>query len=230
MEYLKIWCSFSEIIEPLNDSERGRLFTAMLEYAESGVLPDFKGNERYVWPAAKQNIDRARCENDRQKANGSKGGRPRKETQENQVKPTETQENQVKPTETLKDNNKENITPKKEENVNARAVAEMPFDLTESDIHSSMLQDRQIEEAAKSIGLQTTEAGMIRGRELCRKYGLDKVLDAISKSVDVPKWAYVEGVLKGKGKQNDNRGNNSSVQGSSGEKPSKYAFLFDDAV
>lgn len=105
MEYLKVWTSFAEILEPLNDSERGRLFTAMLIYAERGEMPEFKGNERYIWPVAKQSIDRARTESDR----GSKGGRPRKEesseklneTQENLEKLNETQENH-------KDNNKDN--------------------------------------------------------------------------------------------------------------------------
>lgn len=103
MEYLKIWTSFAEIIEPLNDSERGRLFTAMLVYADCGELPEFKGNERYVWPIAKQAIDRARAESEKLAANGSKGGRPRK----NQEKPNETKENQEKPNESHKDNNKE---------------------------------------------------------------------------------------------------------------------------
>ena len=108
MEYLKVWCSFAEIIEPLNDSERGRLFTAMLVYAESGELPEFKGNERYVWPIAKQSIDRAREESHKGRENGSKGGRPQKpeETNRNQTKPTETTENQQEPTESYKDKDK----------------------------------------------------------------------------------------------------------------------------
>ena len=87
MEYLKIWVSFAEILEPLNDSERGRLFTAMLEYAATGTPPEFKGNERFTWPAAKQAIDRARAESERLTANGSKGRRPRK----NQQKPNQVQ-------------------------------------------------------------------------------------------------------------------------------------------
>lgn len=105
MEYLKIWTSFAEIIEPLNDAERGRLFTAMLNYAEREELPEFKGNERYTWPMAKQAIDRARAESEKQTANGSKGGRPKK----NPEKPTETQQNPEKPTETLKDKDKEKV-------------------------------------------------------------------------------------------------------------------------
>lgn len=110
MNYLKIWTSFREVIDPLNDGERGRLFTAMLEYAELGTLPEFKGNERFIWPSAKQAIDRARAESEKQTANGSKGGRPRSA----QNKPTETQQNPTKPTETPKDKEKEKRKESKE--------------------------------------------------------------------------------------------------------------------
>ena len=99
MEYLKIFVSFAEVIEPLNDSERGRLFVAMLKYAERGELPELKGNERFVWPIAKQSIDRTRDENERLRANGARGGRPRKakETNENQQKPNESQKDNDNP-------------------------------------------------------------------------------------------------------------------------------------
>lgn len=98
MEYLKIWTSFRETISPLNDAEKGRLFDAMLLYAETGEQPDFKGNERYIWPTAKQAIDRAAQKVDTLRRNGTKGGRPPKpnETKENQEKPNETKENQTK--------------------------------------------------------------------------------------------------------------------------------------
>ena len=110
MEYLKIWVSFSEIIEPLNDSERGRLFTAMLQYAETETVPEFKGNERFVWAIAKQTIDQARAASERLTVNGSKGGRPKAtETNVNQTKPTETNGNQTKPNESLKENINKNI-------------------------------------------------------------------------------------------------------------------------
>ena len=35
MEYLKVFTDFVKVMEPLGDAERGRLFTAMLEYADS---------------------------------------------------------------------------------------------------------------------------------------------------------------------------------------------------
>ena len=94
MNYLKIWTSFREVIDPLNDGERGRLFTAMLEYAELGTLPEFKGNERFIWPSAKQAIDRAAEKAEILHQNGAKGGRPPKQ---NKRKPNETKENQTEP-------------------------------------------------------------------------------------------------------------------------------------
>lgn len=70
--------SYLKSIEPLNDAERGRLFTAMLEYSISGAAPELRGNERYIFPTMKEQIDRdkvsyeAKCAKNRE--NGAKGG------------------------------------------------------------------------------------------------------------------------------------------------------------
>ena len=58
MKYLKVFVDFADKIELLGDAERGRLFKAMLEYASSGAEPDLRGNERFIWPTAKSEIDR----------------------------------------------------------------------------------------------------------------------------------------------------------------------------
>ena len=58
MRYLKVFTDFAGSIEELNDAEVGRLFRAMLSYAESGTVPDLKGNERFIWGTAKMNIDK----------------------------------------------------------------------------------------------------------------------------------------------------------------------------
>lgn len=101
MKYLKVWTSFLDIMQPLKDDEKGRLFVAMLVYAESFKEPEtFTGNERFVWPAARQWIDLTYSENIKQRENGKKGGRPK--TQDNQDKPNKTQLNPIKPSETLK--------------------------------------------------------------------------------------------------------------------------------
>lgn len=60
MKYLKIFTDFVEKIEPFNDTEVGRLFRAMLVYAETGTEENLRGNERFIWNTAKQEIDRQR--------------------------------------------------------------------------------------------------------------------------------------------------------------------------
>ena len=58
MKYLKVWTDFANAMEPLKDAERGRLFTGMLDYAERGAEPELVGNERFIWPTVKAEIDR----------------------------------------------------------------------------------------------------------------------------------------------------------------------------
>lgn len=113
MKYLKVFTDFADAMEELGDAERGRLFTAMLKYAETGAAPDFRGNERFIWPVAKLQIDRmaAECEGRAKtsRENGSKGGRPKK-TQcnpKNQAGFSKTQKSQDKDKD--KDKDKENI-------------------------------------------------------------------------------------------------------------------------
>ena len=112
MKYLKVFTDFAEAIEPLSEAERGRLFTAMLQYASTGETAELKGAERFVWPTAKQNIDRTRAEVERNSACGSKGGRPKKpaETDLNRKKPAETDLNRKK-ADKDKDKDKDNIIP-----------------------------------------------------------------------------------------------------------------------
>ena len=110
MRYLKVFTDFAEVIEPLSDAERGRLFMSMLQYASTGEAGTLSGAERFVWPIAKQNIDRTRVEAERNAACGSKGGRPKKpaETDLNRKKPAETDLNRKKAD---KDKDKDNIIP-----------------------------------------------------------------------------------------------------------------------
>ena len=58
MKYLKVFTDFAGKMDLLGDAERGRLFTAMLEYASTGTEPELKGNEKFLWAAAKSDIDR----------------------------------------------------------------------------------------------------------------------------------------------------------------------------
>lgn len=51
---------FTETIKALRDAERGRLLTAMLEYARTGAEPELSGNELYTWGAVKAAVDKQR--------------------------------------------------------------------------------------------------------------------------------------------------------------------------
>lgn len=88
IEYFNAYHSILEAMEPLNDAERGRLFTALLVYSKTGAVEKLSGNERFVFPGLRSQIDRdagkyaEKCR--KQAENGRKGGRPSKanETQE----------------------------------------------------------------------------------------------------------------------------------------------------
>lgn len=60
MKYLKIWTDLRNNLTPFGDAEKGRLFDAMMKYAESGIDPDLRGNERFIWGTVKAEIDRQR--------------------------------------------------------------------------------------------------------------------------------------------------------------------------
>lgn len=109
MKYLKVYTDFAETMEALSDAERGRLFMSMLQYASTGEAGTLSGAERFVWPIAKQNIDRAQAELEKRAENGRKGGRPKKanESGEKQPKATESKKKQTKDNKD-KDKDKEN--------------------------------------------------------------------------------------------------------------------------
>lgn len=58
IEYFCAYHSYLDSMEELNDTERGRLFTACLIYSKTGEAPQLRGNERFVFPTLKAQIDR----------------------------------------------------------------------------------------------------------------------------------------------------------------------------
>lgn len=82
MKYLKVWVSFREALKEYSDAEKGRLFDAMLAYAADGTEPHFSGNEKYIWGAAKQNIDATREASEKRKVSGALGGTAAAENRE----------------------------------------------------------------------------------------------------------------------------------------------------
>ena len=84
LTYVCLYLSYNQTFAPFTNEERGRIMTAMLNYASVGEEPHFEGNERFIWPTIKAQMDRdatayqEKCETNAR--NGKLGGRPRKQT------------------------------------------------------------------------------------------------------------------------------------------------------
>ena len=84
LAYVCLYLSYRESLEPYTMEERGRLVTAMMDYQATGEMPTFSGNERFLWPTLRSQLDRdiqgyeEKCAKNRE--NGAKGGRPKKQT------------------------------------------------------------------------------------------------------------------------------------------------------
>ncbi len=82
ISYVCLYMDYLQTLAPLTDAERGRIVMAMLTYADTGITPQFAGNERFVWPFLQTQIDRDIAKHNekcsKNKENGLKGGRPSK--------------------------------------------------------------------------------------------------------------------------------------------------------
>ena len=72
--FVCLYLDYQQTFAPFTDAERGRLVSAMLDYARTGAIPEFTGNERYAWPMLQGQIQRDqqkyfdRCEQNRRNA------------------------------------------------------------------------------------------------------------------------------------------------------------------
>lgn len=81
-DYICLYHSYLDAIQALGDAERGRLLTAMLEYSVTGAAGHLGGNERFIFPMIKAQIDRDIKKYDdicaKNSEKGKLGGRPPK--------------------------------------------------------------------------------------------------------------------------------------------------------
>lgn len=68
--------------------------------------------------------------------------------------------------------------------------------LTEAEADAYREKWETIEKQAKKYGLKSTYGALEMAVQLADEYGMEWLLKAIAKAVDVPKWAYVKGILK----------------------------------
>lgn len=123
-EYVPIFYDWVKVTEELNDQEKGRLIDAIVLYATGGDWQErIKGNERYLFPAFREQINRNENISKARAAAGAIGGtangNKEKQTEANGIKPKQTEAKS--PKEKEKEKEKEN---KKENDLRAREEAE----------------------------------------------------------------------------------------------------------
>jgi hypothetical protein len=94
--HLKVYFDFEVKAKEYDDEEKGRLLLAMLRYAKDGTEGNLTGNERFVFPVFKAQIDEEIKNYETKVKNGTKGGRPvinqkPEETENNLTEPEETE-------------------------------------------------------------------------------------------------------------------------------------------
>lgn len=104
-----LYIDYREHLDLLSDEERGKLFTALFDYAESGSEPDLTGAARMAYSFIRSQMDRdaaSYAETCRKRSEaGKQGGRPKtKETNEKQKKPKKANGFSEKQTEAKKAN------------------------------------------------------------------------------------------------------------------------------
>ena len=118
LPYIKIFPDLSATLELLADAEAGKLLKALVQYA-NGKEVNLPGPEKLVFAMLKAQIDRDAASyqqfTDKQRENGSKGGRPKKAKpfEENPKNPglfSKTQKTLEKEEEKEKEEDKEYIT------------------------------------------------------------------------------------------------------------------------
>ena len=233
-DWFKARNSWGAAFLALSDAEAGRLAKALWQYTMEQKQPNLSGAEKasfaiFQLQLAEDEKDMSDL-SEKRRAAGSRGGKQTQAKHSKQDFACSDEANQANADNKNKNKNK-NDDDVEEENAGARAW------MTEEDVQTALDRDSAIEQAARSVGLQVTEAGMLRGRALADQYGLEALLDAIAKSIDAPRWAYVEGVLRnGNGNgtaRPDNRGaDRCGPQNGSGSrgKESAYAYLRDGII
>ena len=109
--YIKIYYDWTEVTATLSDAEKGRLVTALVNYARSGEGIELSGAERHLFPMFQAQIERDNISYDAKIKNGKNGGAPfgnKNATTKNNLKQPKTTENKQEEDKD-KDKDKDNI-------------------------------------------------------------------------------------------------------------------------
>lgn len=207
LPYIKVFPDLSETVDLLSDAEAGRLLKSILHYA-NGEEDELPGQEKLVYAMLRKQIDRDAAEYERysekQRANGCKGGRPKKpkETQQNPKNPLVLEKTQ-KSQEEEKDKDKD-----KEEEERARAregmTAPAPF-MTPEECDAAAQQYDRVKNTLVRVGIQPTLQAMDTAMGLLADYGEERLLAALRTASDHDRkggvnWPFVRRILEDKPK------------------------------
>ena len=219
--YVPIYFDWVKVTEELTDQEKGRLIDALVLYAQGGDWQErIKGNERYLFPAFREQLNRndsisksratagaiggsanasngkqteANVSNDEQtETNVSKS----KQTQATESKSKQTQANSPKEEEENKEKEKEEKKKKRDTN-ERESSPPTPF-LTDDDAVAIVQDHGEIFDRLRYVGFTLNQKLMDDAVNLYAEHGKDKLLQAIDKCAGASgnKWNYLLGVLK----------------------------------
>ena len=190
---------YEKRLENLSDQEVGRLVRALVAYHARGETQELKGREQGAYDFIRADIDddearhEEKCKTYKQNQSG------RKRTKGNNGQPLITIDDNGSQSLPNDINGTQNsievdvVVPKEYSESNE----DMPFGLTEKEIHDTLEADRQIEQEAIYCGMDTSMANLDKARALAREYGLHPLLAAMRESTGAKdKWRYTKAVLK----------------------------------
>ena len=195
LEYVPVFWDWIEVTGELNDQEKGRLIDAMVMYSRGGDWQDrIKGNERYLFPAFRQQIERARTMSEKRSDAGATGG---KQAQANASKAKQIQANASKSKQTKANASK---IAKKEEEEKEKEVATTGCGggfLTDDEAQAISARLDEVYAEAERCGFTCTAREIDELTALASEHGAERVCDAIRIASDrgKPNLGYLRGIL-----------------------------------
>ena len=190
MEFLKVFEDMRQLFEPYTDDERGRLFTAMMDYCFDGVEPQFGGNERFIWPVLRRHINQCAEKAETLRENARKGGRPKNQAKANETKQnqSETKRNQTKPEQ---EQEQEHEQEQEQEQEDARVIAidgnDIREDIARNQVADALIMSYRLgrdDRTREALLHDLAEHGEARMREV-----LDKAADGNTREkISVNYW------------------------------------------
>lgn len=195
MNYLMLYVDTLRQYKRLSDTEFGRAIRAVLQFLEDGTEANLPGKECIMYDVLREQTERDRKSYEKkmaaQRENGSKGGRPRKntETQEKPKNPwvfSETQESQ-------KTQEKE-----KEEYIPPYNPPNGGMDEDEEELLAQNALLNEVYDQARDSGFMINQASMKLFADYLHDYGKETVFYALSECVksQAINFRYLETILK----------------------------------